>query len=249
MSHGPLIHRLVMVSRTLPAASNTSRQPAFAVAAVPSRVGRLPTITHPDLRTARAVVNPTPPGQRPGSRAASTRANRVAFPWAVIWTRVLPVPCRLPAALKLLTSTEPPCSLPTVRGTTATPYGLRSPLAGTVEEIVLSVLTDPRKVGAAAAAVIPIPTIIVAAAPTAVSIRVIRAMTTSRDQGSRHWTCHPPPGNTTFGHRRFNRRNKQRSSARVANPTRRGAAPHSGRADRPPAPSTGSRTRSIGIGR
>src|SRR5450631_2060122 len=152
MSHGPLIHWLVMVSRTLPAASNTNRQPAFAVAAVPSRVGRLPTITQPDLSTARAVVNPTPPGQRPGSRVASTCANRVAFPSAVICTRVLPVPCWLLAALKLLTSTEPLCSLPTLCGTTATPYGFTSPLAGTVDAIVVSVLTDPRKVGAAAAA-------------------------------------------------------------------------------------------------
>src|SRR5664279_2822743 len=246
MSHGPLIHRLVMVSRTLPAASNTSRQPAFAVAAVPSRVGRLPTITHPDLRTARAVVNPTPPGQRPGSRAASTRANRVAFPWAVIWTRVLPVPCRLPAALKLLTSTEPPCSLPTVRGTTATPYGLRSPLAGTVEEIVLSVLTDPRKVGAAAAAVIPIPTIIVAAAPTAVSIRVIRAMTTSRDQGRQ--APDVPPASWEHDLRASKVQPPQQTTiVGRGSPTRPG-----GRRHRTPAgltgrrPSAGSRTRSIG---
>jgi hypothetical protein len=38
-----------------------------AVAEVPSEVGKLPTITHPERRPASAVVKSTPPGRRPRS--------------------------------------------------------------------------------------------------------------------------------------------------------------------------------------
>src|SRR5580698_3689094 len=52
---------------------------------------------------------------------------------------VVPVPWTLETLLKLLTSTSPPAMLapdgnPT--GTKATPYGLTSPLEGTVEELI-----------------------------------------------------------------------------------------------------------------
>ena len=69
MSHGPLISLFAIVSRARPRLSSTSRQPGFAVAAVPSDVGRLPTTTQPEDNTDSAVVSPIPPGQRPGTRA------------------------------------------------------------------------------------------------------------------------------------------------------------------------------------
>ena len=52
---------------------------------------------------------------------------------------VVPVPCRLLAALKLLISTLPATRSPIVRGTTTIPYGLTSPLAGTVLATVVMV--------------------------------------------------------------------------------------------------------------
>src|SRR4029077_14919 len=104
MSQGPLMSEPKNVSTTLPLWSSTSRHPAFAVAAVPSVVGKLPTITHPLRSTTRAVVKPTPPGHRPGRFLASISANKFLFPSGEIWTMVVPVPWRLAALLKLLPS-------------------------------------------------------------------------------------------------------------------------------------------------
>src|SRR5437899_2532957 len=107
MSHGPLIFVPVMVSRTIPLLSMTRRHPRLAVEDMPLAVGRLPTTTHPERRTARAVVRPTPPGHLPGSAEALTFANSVRWPPGEISTIVLPVPCSLDFALKLLTRTSP----------------------------------------------------------------------------------------------------------------------------------------------
>src|SRR5579885_665316 len=52
---------------------------------------------------------------------------------------VVPVPCKFLLLLKLLTSTSPCTRSPALRGTTTTPYGLTSPLRGTVEATVLMV--------------------------------------------------------------------------------------------------------------
>src|SRR5579884_1345823 len=141
MSHGPLIGPPAIVSSTLPRLFSTSRQPALAVAEVPSVVGRLPTITNPLRVTASAVVNPTPPGHGPGRAAGSICANTDAspgvrsFPPGGIWTIVVPVPCSFAELLKLLMSSSPRASNPTLRGTVTIPYGLTSPLAGTVVAI------------------------------------------------------------------------------------------------------------------
>src|SRR5262249_28366461 len=79
MSQGPLMPWPAMVLATCPMLLMTSRQPAFAVALVPSVVGRLPTTTQPPGRIPSAVVRPTPPGHRPGSVDASICANTVCF--------------------------------------------------------------------------------------------------------------------------------------------------------------------------
>src|SRR5579872_6886538 len=60
-------------------------------------------------------------------------------PSGEICTIVVPVPCRFAALLKLLTRMFPLVSEPAVAGMTATPYGLTSPLAGTVEATTLIV--------------------------------------------------------------------------------------------------------------
>src|ERR1017187_1095017 len=143
MSHGPLMPCPAMVSRTLPWLSRTSRQPAFAVAAVPLADGRLRTRPQP-CTTASAVVSPMPPGQAPGSPDLEMPAKRVTWPAGEISTIVLPVPCRLALSLKLLTSTSPRCSLPWLLPTTATPYGLTSPLDGTVDARVVRWRKRPR---------------------------------------------------------------------------------------------------------
>ena len=182
MSHGPLISLLVIVSRTRPRLSSTSRQPAFAVAAVPSVVGRLPTTTQPEDSTDSAVVSPIPPGHRPGSRAALMPANRAVMPVGLICMIVVPVPWALEAALKLLTRTQPWCRRPVLRGTTATPYGFTSPLSGTVEATVLTVVREFRNgVGAADAAAVAPSTNDPAVAASIV--RVSRTIETSRASG------------------------------------------------------------------
>src|SRR5215472_2813672 len=135
-----------MVSATFPLLLMTSRHPAFAVALVPSAVGRLPTTTQPPGRMPRAVVRPTPPGHGPGSEEAFICANTVCclLPGDTC-TIVVPVPCWFAELLKLLTRTSPLTRLPVLVGTTATPYGLTSPLAGTVDVIVSLWVNGPMK--------------------------------------------------------------------------------------------------------
>src|SRR6202167_2486581 len=140
MSHGPLMPWPEMVSRTVPWLFSTMRQPALAVAACPFFDGVLPTTTHPPRRTASAVVRPTPPGHRPVRSDLVMRANTVWWPPGEISTIVVPVPCRFAWLLKLLTRMSPRCRLPRLCRTTVIPYGLTSPLPGTVDAMVLSLL-------------------------------------------------------------------------------------------------------------
>src|SRR5439155_13388951 len=104
-----------------------------------SVVGKLPTTTQPLRSTTNAVVSPTPPGQEPGRVFGSICAKRLKDPLGEICTRVVPVPCRFALLLKLLTRMFPRVSFPTVRSIRNTPYGLTSPLLGTVEDIVVIV--------------------------------------------------------------------------------------------------------------
>src|SRR5260370_319949 len=138
ISHGPLMPLPDNVATGTPLLFKVIRQPACAVAAVPSVVGKLPTIMKPERKATSAVVSPTPPGQAPGRDLASIWAKTVTPPLGEIWTIVVPVPCRLAESLKLLTSTLFATNAPAVTGTTATPYGFTSPLAGTVEATVLT---------------------------------------------------------------------------------------------------------------
>src|SRR6266699_2138985 len=135
-SHGPLMPWPRKIFRTLPLSSRTNRHPGDDVAAWPFIDGRFPTMTQPCTRT-RAVVSPTPPGHRPGSDFCVMCANTLRCPPGLIWTIVEPVPCRFLELLKLLTRMSPMCRRPRLRGTTTTPYGLTSPLRGTVEAILL----------------------------------------------------------------------------------------------------------------
>src|SRR5450755_1339158 len=130
-----------MTSRTWPQGSSTKSSPGFIVADVPSAVGRLPTITHPERSATSAVVSPTPPG----TERAGIVANSRWWPPGDTSTIVVPVPCALAALLKLLTSTLPAVSRPWLRGTIATPYGLTSPLAGMVLATVATVCRPPTK--------------------------------------------------------------------------------------------------------
>src|SRR5215469_17383623 len=178
MSHGPLMPWPAMVSATWPWLLTTSRQPAFAVADIPFVVGRLPTTTQPPGRMPRAVVRPTPPGHGPGRLDFLMCAKTVCCPPGETCTIVVPVPCRFLELLKLLTRTLPLTRRPVLRGTTATPYGLTSPLCGTVEAIVLILLNWPMKddcVPAPAAGAIA--NAATAAAPNAtVEVRMMRWM-------------------------------------------------------------------------
>jgi hypothetical protein len=120
-----------MVFLTLPHWSRTIRQPGPEMA--PFCVGSEPTITQPLRSTTRAVVRPTPPGHL----LSLMPANSETLPRGLTCTIVVPVPCTLALLLKLLTSTSPRYRRPVLCGTTATPYGLTSPLAGTVEAMTL----------------------------------------------------------------------------------------------------------------
>src|SRR5258708_251686 len=137
MSQGPLIPGPENVSTAWPLLSSTMRQPDCAVVAVPSLVGRLPTMTHPERNATNAVVSPIPPGHGPGSDAALRFANGITLPFALISTIVLPVPWRFDALLKLLTRTLSLISAPTLTGMVVTPYGFTSPLPGTVDATVV----------------------------------------------------------------------------------------------------------------
>ncbi len=58
------------------------------------------------------------------------------MPFGATLTTVVPVPCRLVLSLKLETRMSPGLSRPpdgNLLGTNATPYGFKSPFAGTVE--------------------------------------------------------------------------------------------------------------------
>jgi len=89
-----------------------------AVAAVPSLVGKLPTITQPARKTTSAVVKPTPPGQEPGRLAALIGAKVCTAPAGEISIIVVPVPCRLAELLKLLTKRSPWTRFPSSAVTT-----------------------------------------------------------------------------------------------------------------------------------
>jgi hypothetical protein len=69
-----------------------------------------------------------------------------------IWTMAVPVPCRFAELLKLLSSTLFATNAPAVTGTTATPYGFTSPLAGTAEATVLTWCSALRNEGPLATA-------------------------------------------------------------------------------------------------
>src|SRR5450755_1972590 len=136
-----------MTSRTWPKASSTNSSPGFVVADVPSAVGRLPTITHPERKATSAVVSPTPPR----TELAGIVANSFCWPPGETSTIVVPRPCSPPGAaavgalLKLLTRTSPAVRSPRDRGMTATPYGLTSPFAGTVLATVETPCRPPMK--------------------------------------------------------------------------------------------------------
>src|SRR5487761_1151188 len=125
MSQGPFMSPPFIVSMTLPLLLRTKRAPAVAVLGLPLVVGRLPTTTSPLRKTDRAVLSPIGPFTCP-DRLAKT----LALPAGEICIMVTPVPCLLAASLKLETSTSPATNFPVDAGTTATPYGLRSPLPG-----------------------------------------------------------------------------------------------------------------------
>src|SRR6516225_9719600 len=122
------------------------RQPAGfrAGSAPPCAVGRLPTTTQPPGRMPSAVVSPMPPGQVWPAGSAEMLANTLALPAGETWTMVVPVPCTLALSLKLLTRMSPAVSRPPEAGTTATPYGFTSPLAGTVEATWVRPCNCPR---------------------------------------------------------------------------------------------------------
>ncbi len=65
-------------------------------------------------------------------------ANTDRPPSGVICTIVVPVPWKFDEALKLLTSTSPATRRPRFSFTTAMPYGLTSPLCGTVDPSVVT---------------------------------------------------------------------------------------------------------------
>src|SRR5215471_13238815 len=193
MSQGPLMPLPANVSRTRPWLSRTIRQPADEVAAEPSLVGRLPTTTQPPGRISSAVVRPTPPGQLPGSLAATILANTLSVPDGETWTIVVPVPCWFIELLKLLISTLPLTSEPWLMPTSAVPYGLISPLAGTVEPIVVFVwnlpINDPGVPACAAGATAS--TAVAAAPAKAVAAQAIRCVL---DTGHSPFHCRFPPG-------------------------------------------------------
>ena len=156
---------------------------------MPLADGVLPTTTHPPRSTARAVVSPTPPGHDPVRSDLVICANRVWWPPGEISTIVVPVPWRLAALLKLLTSTSPRCSRPRLAWTTATPYGLTSPLAGTVEAMFLILLKCPMNdagpcVAAEAGAIIArlMPAAAVAATTGATNRLITAMLAPHRDQ-------------------------------------------------------------------
>src|ERR1700733_14996070 len=110
------------------------------VATVPSVVGTLPTMTKPPLRPTGAVLNPG----RLLVKNVTALPGGAIVPVGLNCPIVAPVPCTpvtgtVSVLLKLLTSTSPAAMIPPpgkCSGTNATPYGLTSPLPGTVEELI-----------------------------------------------------------------------------------------------------------------
>src|SRR6266566_4604174 len=100
-------------------------------------------MTQPLLRATRAVVSPTPPGHEPGSLEGSIWGKRLKLPLGAICTSVVPVPRRFALLLKLLISVSPATRSPVEVGTVTMPYGLTSPLLGTVDATVLIVCRGP----------------------------------------------------------------------------------------------------------
>src|SRR6516165_373885 len=198
MSQGPLMPLPANVSRTRPWLSRTIRQPADEVAAEPSLVGRLPTTTQPPRRITSAVVRPTPPGHLPGSLAALILAKTLSLPVGETWTRVVPVPWKFLALLKLLIRTLPLTSEPWLLPTSAVPYGLTSPLAGTVEPIVVFMwnlpINDPGVPACAAGATAS--TAVAAAPAKAVAAQANRCVL---DTGHSPFHCRFPPGTGAYG--------------------------------------------------
>ena len=119
LPQGPLIRGPLHTSATLPSWSSRIRQPSPLVAVVPSRLGREPTTTQPVFSTAIAVVRPTPPGQPARSRGTDANNDMLRAPGSIC-TIVVPRPCRLPALLKLSTSTWSRTSRPLLTGDTTT---------------------------------------------------------------------------------------------------------------------------------
>src|SRR5690348_11451634 len=193
MSQGPSMPVPAKVWRTRSWLSRTIRQPADAVAAEPSLVGKLPTTTQPPRRISSAVVRPTPPGQGPGSLDALILANTLSFPDGETWTIVVPVPCWFLELLKLLIRTLPLTSEPRLMPTSPVPDGLISPLAGTVEPIVVFVwslpINDPGVPACAAGATAS--TAVAAAPAKAVAAQAIRCVL---DTGHFPFHCRFPPG-------------------------------------------------------
>src|SRR3984957_3973279 len=152
-SQGPTMSGFVMVSATDPRSFSTIRQPAGSRpgSTPPREVGRLPTITQPPGTMPSAVVSPMPPGQDWPAGSAVMRANTLVLPAGEACTMVVPVPCTLALSLKLMTRMSPAISRLPEAGTTATPYGFTSPLAGTVEATWVRPCNSPRNaVGCAA---------------------------------------------------------------------------------------------------
>ena len=155
---------------------STSRQPVPVKTVPPCEVGRLPTTTQPPFSISSAVVSPMPPGHGEGRRRGLMRANWVLVPCGETWTIVVPVPCMFLELLKLLTRTSPWTRLPWLCWTTAVPYGLTSPLAGTVDAIMVVLLNFPMndlEVVADAGAMAS-PAVSTPAAAVATAARVIR---------------------------------------------------------------------------
>src|ERR1700686_1613115 len=116
-----------MVETRCPFLSITRIDPAEALPQVPSGDGKLPTRTKPFCRTFSAVVNPS--GIVPWK-------NSVTGAFAGTSTIVVPLPWRFVLVLKFETRTSPGLIVPpagNTGGTKATPYGFKSPLAGTVD--------------------------------------------------------------------------------------------------------------------
>src|SRR5580692_498090 len=118
MSQGPVMFVLENVSTTAPVLLSTRRHPAGSpLGRFPFMVGRLPTTTQPPGRMLSAVVRPMPPGQDIPAGRVEIWEKSCWPPLGDTSTRVVPVPCTLDLALKLLIRTSPATSFPVDVGT------------------------------------------------------------------------------------------------------------------------------------